>query len=639
MDVTISDLVERGQPVTLDALGGISALSSEEVASPLFPYVAEAVVAAWHGLSAEEHNDAADLLCAAIIKATSAVALNDTCLTVVPVATDLGIALAVKDALRDKAAIRTDQTTGGLAAMSIRWLAHLAVVAAEARPALADVLTGVARQEPEPMPFAGAAAQVAGLSYDCWRDINALGCLDRLTNSDAEADAWFGLGQARLVDAFEALDREGIFTGLRDALACFDYAMSSAEDRADAALYGHIIRFVTEWASNATTEMLESHLAGAEAALHDYMLGGRGLPQQPMWLRPRYEAENAWIIAVRQLRTALGTGREGTPWYEPAVAIGALADAYRAASSLRPRRATADATATAFPNLIAPQLTAPILDNAERLAYVEIWLHHSDDPNADAFARMVRDAANAQVVPPKRAAAGRHPAVEQLLGADPADLPDTNVVDLIELRLQDRSALGRMTLRPVISQIIDSTIEQLAECPDFKGRVREELEPIVVQTIRFLARCLDAQRGGEGTRMSYLFKADAEEKDLQQDLIDWFISSGLYGLDIEAQQIGGGRIDLMFAFDGFRFVLELKREQADTTEQTLKKYLRQAGSYQVTNIAVGMLVVLDLGTESLAPHMRDNVWVDRLPSKETDGTDRFVAVVRIPGNRLAPSRL
>ncbi len=110
-------------------------------------------------------------------------------------------------------------------------------------------------------------------------------------------------------------------------------------------------------------------------------------------------------------------------------------------------------------------------------------------------------------------------------------------------------------------------------------------------------------------------------------------------LVIEAQHIAAGRIDLMFTFDGFQFVIELKREQDNGTREGLSAYLRQAGAYQATNIAIGMLIVLDLTADQLPDHMRDHVWVDLVPPSEAGGTNRHIAVIRIPGNRGAPSRL
>ena len=405
LDAAITDLVQRGEAVTLEALGGIDNLPDEATASLLFPYVAHALVAAWAQLDSDRSARAAGLISTAISGFTSGVALNDTCLAVVPLAPDLAITLDLKDALRSRAIARTDQKAGGVAAIALRWLAHLAVIADEARPALADVLTGVARTATEPMPFAVAAAQVAGLTYDCWRDSNAAECLTRLVTTDGDADAWFALGQTRLVDALEADDRETCIRGLRATLECFDNAANSGEQRPDARMYGHAIRFVTEWAAGATAQMLEGHRSAAHTALREYMIGGRGLPDQPMWIRPRYEAETAWIELVQRMEVATEAGPDGDAWYDSAGAIGALAGVYQAANSFRPLRATDSPAAAAFPDLVAPILTAPFVEHTQRVSYVERWLRDTDEPDAEAFVRLIRDRTD-QVVPPKRRPSG-----------------------------------------------------------------------------------------------------------------------------------------------------------------------------------------------------------------------------------------
>lgn len=187
--------------------------------------------------------------------------------------------------------------------------------------------------------------------------------------------------------------------------------------------------------------------------------------------------------------------------------------------------------------------------------------------------------------------------------------------------------------------MIERVGASLSACPDYTGTVQEQLQPVIVSVVRFLARCLDAQEGGDRSHTQYLFDAEAVEQDLHQDLVGWFRANGPYGLSIEAQQIGGGRIDLMFTFDGFRFVVELKRELEDGSRTGLARYLRQAGAYQVTDVPLGMLVVLDLSSDPLASHIRDNVWVDVLRTDEPSGTDRHLVVIRVPGNRRSPSRL
>lgn len=219
-------------------------------------------------------------------------------------------------------------------------------------------------------------------------------------------------------------------------------------------------------------------------------------------------------------------------------------------------------------------------------------------------------------------------------------MANESLLVVIEQRLQDRQALKRQKFDPVIITIVERVIAELSSCTDFAGQVKEGIQPIVVAAIRFLAFCLNAQRGGDHSHTAYLFDPEATEGQLQQHLAEWFYGAcGFTNLIIEAQHIGAGRIDLMLVFNGFRFVLELKREKDDATREGLSAYLRQEAAYQATDIALGMLVVLDLTAGPLPDHMRDNVWVDVVSSNGAGGTERYVVVVRVPGNRVSPSRL
>ena len=413
----ISELASAGQEVTLDGIGGIEAADESWARSPVFPEAANAVVSEWGTLSDSERKQACELFAAAITSTKSALVLNDTCQEVVPPAADLGIDIIIKDALRGKAAARSDDSEAALAAIAIRWLAHLAVNTHTARPALHDLLSGVAApsQEPETMEFAVAAAQVAGLAHDFWREQNAWECLKRLTDTDAQPDAWFALGQAQLVKALEADSKPAVMAGLGQSLECFDNAKNTGEARADAKLYAHIIRFVRELSDKAPSEMLQEHADGADSALLEYIQVGRNLSVRPEWLRPRYSAENGWMLAVRRLHGAIGQASDH-PWYQPALVIGALSDAYQAANSLCLSRHDPESaeTAEALTDLLVPPLTAPFVEKAENLAHVEKWLSESDSPDANAYARLVRqtaedhlkredeDAADTHMVPPKQ---------------------------------------------------------------------------------------------------------------------------------------------------------------------------------------------------------------------------------------------
>ena len=89
--------------------------------------------------------------------------------------------------------------------------------------------------------------------------------------------------------------------------------------------------------------------------------------------------------------------------------------------------------------------------------------------------------------------------------------------------------MQRAKVHPIVNQIIEDVGDQLSACPDYQGTVREQLQPVIVSVLRFLARCLNAQEGGGRSHTQYLFDPEALEGDLQQDLVGWLYASGLYG--------------------------------------------------------------------------------------------------------------
>lgn len=407
LDSIISELITDNQPITIAALGGMSTLSADYAASALFPYVAYAIVTDWHSHTDEEKTVARQLIDLAIRTTASGLALSDICRVVVPAATSLGFASTVKAALRDRARQRDDQLAAGIASIALRWLTNLAVVDDSARGALVDALSEVSLDSAEPQPFTIVAAQVAGVTYDIWRDPAATACLTRLIDVDSRSpDAWFALGQARLVDALGARDREACLQGLTMTLECFDFAAENGEQRPDAVMYANAVRFVLGWAVRAPAAMLADHYQRAREALGQYVMLGYGLPQQPEWTRPRYAAETAWMDLIAAMEQVADRETGESPWYDAGIAIGALADVYRIANTLSPARSTDSSTADALSDLIAPQLVAPFVEHVERFAYLSRWLGESDVPGAEDFAAFVREGVE-QVVLPKVRGLGR----------------------------------------------------------------------------------------------------------------------------------------------------------------------------------------------------------------------------------------
>jgi hypothetical protein len=94
-------------------------------------------------------------------------------------------------------------------------------------------------------------------------------------------------------------------------------------------------------------------------------------------------------------------------------------------------------------------------------------------------------------------------------------------------------------------------------------------------------------------------------------------------------------------FDGVqRFVVEIKRELADNSRVGIEAaYLAQGIEYQVTNVPLSMLLVLDLTDHSHGiRHLSDTAWVVHRDNPG-DETMRSAVIAVVAGNRPFPSSM
>ena len=105
----------------------------------------------------------------------------------------------------------------------------------------------------------------------------------------------------------------------------------------------------------------------------------------------------------------------------------------------------------------------------------------------------------------------------------------------------------------------------------------------------------------------------------------------------EIPGISIGRADIFVTFGATRFVIELKKENDKVDRESLRIYLGQAVAYQVTNVRLGFLGVLDL-TQTAGParHLEQNVWVEKV-QLTTENVLRHIVVFIVPGVLQVPS--
>lgn len=201
---------------------------------------------------------------------------------------------------------------------------------------------------------------------------------------------------------------------------------------------------------------------------------------------------------------------------------------------------------------------------------------------------------------------------------------------------------GGLTL--VQSRILDEIWSRLRACPDFHGAVEAAFKDLVELTVRFVADRQDMTRETAGARGRYLFawaenEQPPHEKALQADYRD-FLAGSIFGarLQVEARDIGGGRVDVRVGLDGFQFVAEIKRAFDDTGRDGARKYLGQTATYLGTNVRLGLLLVLDLTPKPTGtPALENNIWVEAVSIAQDPSDLRHVVVFRVAGNRVDPS--
>jgi len=130
------------------------------------------------------------------------------------------------------------------------------------------------------------------------------------------------------------------------------------------------------------------------------------------------------------------------------------------------------------------------------------------------------------------------------------------------------------------------------------------------------------------------------EDELQQDFFRW-VATYAAGSDLEPTNIASGRADIRLKSGPERLVVEVKREEKDSSFDALfKSYAAQTTDYQNVSIRLGALLVLDLATPNRegTPHLTSLFEIRRV-FRQGEDQSRLILIVKIPGRRKRPSDL
>ena len=490
---------------------------------------------------------------------------------------------------------------------------------------LAAVLLDVAPGTIDP----DAVAKAMGLIWSRVREQGLVQRLGDLARSGC-AEAHHELGSLKLVQVLEGAPSGDVGAGLADAHAHFQSACQMRE----VAPQSHLMRLSIEalQALSSRQKPAAMDTLSADLARQAFVFQAAGQPQAPSgWQSTQRELVVSWARLALTM-DALAKRLWEPSWWQPAAVIGdELLRVYAASCSF-----FRGAAPPGLEAVVMPVLAESIFSSAARLHLVREWLRQNPD---DAYAAD----ASALLAHVERLGAAVVPVITQASRASEAG-PNRSDAALIPRLSSSLSSALEASLPDSLTVTLQDWLQRIEAHPDLRSDpgARQFVGQIVYFLLQFLHACTN--RASPSDPLSgYLFERSSEDLPHESALQNHFsvLLSGWMGqMGYEVRGVSSGRCDVVFSRGAERLVVEVKRELKDACVSSLfAAYGAQTEEYQNTSWRLGILLVLDLTREDgTGLHMTDAV-ACRALRRDGESADRIVFLTRIAGRRLTPSGL
>lgn len=530
-------------------------------------------------------------------------------------------------------------------------------------------------RRPQPTRFAAAVIRSIGTAIDHWpaaadlaevvKEVAGLTApaSDPVLGVNPEeiaADAVWVLANIELITALRAGDHTTYRTGMEAAHKYFALGADTYE-RDDSKILAAVVSALLAITLTDTDPTLTTAAAGLPSTnavadlIEQITRFNQGIAGLDHWYAGvKHQTTHAWVQLITNLKAAV-TKFDQDSFYEPETVIDALLETYKSAHSINVVCRTEDFGS--IETIVQPIIETGFASKAAFLANLTTYTAnleeraaaHTDDTELACDLVVAQQVLTAA----REVLAGGEPLGKDTGGTGSAPLPhqlenilgpgtpaalkvaelDPDAVTKLVAAVNDKGASNRVSLME--QAVLDKIEPYLGSSPDYTGEVKIEVDTLLHQLIRFVGYRQNAQEDFHG----YLFKDDADEKDLHKDLAQYLYSVFGSSLDIEVAHIGGGRVDLRLKHNGFSIYLELKID--DTRKPLADKgaYVNQAATYQAVDIRIGFVVALRTKAfpkNAAHPHLTslfDHTTVD----VAGDSVPRHLVIVQVPGNRSAPS--
>lgn len=626
IEVIIADCRAQGVAPDLVALGGIEAIVSAKTTLTRSPFVSDIValmIATDEISTAKLESPAAKFIVASYVDTVDDLALHELS-DLLKALTDSAphIAGAVFSGFLD----RVGSGAGSAPARRVVLFGalNLALGHRSRELRLAAALLEADTSDIDPT----AIAKIMGVVWSRVREVELGRRLEGLAEFGC-AEAALESGYVKLVLALEQASAAAVRRGLEGARAAFRHACELAEVMTEADLMAVSIATLEELLDRRQLHDQSQRVEQLTMAAFT-LAATRNIDGLHGWQRAHREQMICWgrlALTVDALSRRLWE----PSWWQPAAVIGGeLLRVYALSKTF-----LQEPGSKGLETLVRPVIESSVFEVSGQLHLVREWLRHNADeplaPDASELICQVEALAGAAM------ATGHSPTGRD---AAAAATPSRDVVTRLMSSLAD--GLDATIPAALRNTLVDwlSQIDGHADLRDDQ-RARVFVGQIVFFTLRFLQSCTD--RASPSDEMSaYLYDRGAKlprENVLQKHYIA-MLSGWMGQMGVEVTGVSGGRCDVVFSIGTERFVVEVKREQADATPEALfRAYGAQTEEYQNASWRLGILLVLDLTREDgKGLHIRDAV-ASRSILRNGESAPRTVFLISIAGRRMVPSDL
>jgi hypothetical protein len=643
IEAKLIEIVETGKDFQLEDLGGVTELATAARSlgnKPIMPELLQPLVLGWKHAKAEDralYKDALhDLLEAALIDSVILESIDildhhrplpddgDECCFML---------FLMKAATKD---LTLSGVSRGFALDgAFRWASHNR----RWQFRLLDFLLGLSIDDDA--EFLRRAVKIAGVAFSHWRERELFDVLKKLAELDAvRPEAAFELGMATLAEAMETADINSAATAFCEAKDWFSVAVLVSEHNPQASLYLESLDLLTSFHNGAASTSIGNLSARVQQyafELHAWQ-GGSG----PPWLGAR-QAESACWSALASAVAGLAGSLDEPSWYEPAAVIeDTLLSVYNAGRSILRRDQHGGVE-----QMLRPRIRASVATQAGQAHQVRTWLQQNTNHEWFAETRDLISQIDAFIEQESRQknpieAASERPTLSAIIARSSIPVVQKTVVYGV---LENVMYLQQNNMTRAETDIIESCCKKAQAFSDYSSNAdgMRLFDTVLYLLVRFICNRLELTKGNDPTG-AYLFENNdgklPHEDQLQQDFFRW-VASLAPGSDLEATNIGSGRADIKLRSGSERLVVEVKREDKDSSFDALfSSYALQTTDYQNVSVRLGVLLVLDLATPNRegTPHL-NSLFEMRSVLRCGEHEPRAILIVKLPGRRKRPSDL